>query len=333
MVSTHPGMQPASRNRRAFIRDATLFATSIGIGSHTYASGSWPARPVRLLVPVPAGGAVDTLCRALATAVSATLQQPVVVENRAGASATLAAAAMAQAPTADGYMLGVAPATVFKLPHLQKLPYDPLKDLTYILAFTSLSHALLVGKDAPWRTAQEFIAHARSHPGKLSIGTSGTGSSGHMAVAALLQQTGIEATFVPFKGGVEVLQALQGGHISAMLDAGWTLAEKSGARFILSFTEKRAGRFPNVPTASELGIRVRIRSPLGILGPKGMDAQVVSIVHDAFKAALTTPAYRATLAANDLEDDYLTGAQYLELGKVLFAEERESLRKLGLLAT
>lgn len=333
MVSTHPGMQPASRNRRAFIRDATLFATSIGIGSHTYASGSWPARPVRLLVPAPAGGALDTLCRALATAVSATLQQPVVVENRAGASATLAAAAMAQAPTADGYMLGVAPATVFKLPHLQKLPYDPLKDLTYILAFTSLNHALLVGKDAPWRTAQEFIAHARSHPGKLSIGTSGTGSSGHMAVAAFLQQTGIEATFVPFKGGPEVLQALLGGHISAMLDAGWTQAEKSGARFILSFTEKRAGRFPNVPTASELGIRLPIRSPLGIVGPKGMDAQVVSIVHDAFKAALTTPAYRATLAANDLEDAYLTGAQYLELGKVLFAEERESLRKLGLLAT
>lgn len=333
MTSSQSRMQPAFRSRRAFIRDAALVATTIGVGSRAYAQASWPTRPVRLVVPVPAGGAMDTLCRALATAVSATFQQPVVVENRPGASATLAAAALAQASTADGYTLGVAPATIFKLPHLLKLPYDPLKDLTYILAFTSFNYALLVGKDAPWRTAQEFIAHARKNPGKLSIGTTGSGSSGHMTIAAFLQQTGIDATFVPFKGGAEVLQALTGGHISAMLDAGWTQAEKSGARFILSFTEKRAARFPDVPTASELGIRVAIRSPLGIVGPKGMDAQVVSIVHDAFKAALTTPAYRAALAANDLEDAYLPGAQYLELGKVLFTEEKENLKKLGIVTT
>jgi len=164
----------------------------------------------------------------------------------------------------------VAPATLFKVPHLQKVPYDPMTGLNYVMAFSAYTFALVVPEASPWKTWQEFAAYAKANPGKVNVGTTGTGSSGHVAIHMLAQKTGADLNFIPYKGGSEVLQAFVGGHINAVIDGGWAQVERQGkGRVLLAFTDKRLPRLPNVPTARESGIDLVANSPIGIVVPKG----------------------------------------------------------------
>ncbi len=292
---------------------------------------AFPARPVTLVVPFPPGSATDAAVRAMAVAATRTLGQQVVVENRPGAAGTMAAGNLAQSGNPDGYTIAVAPASLFRVPHISKVAYDPLKDLTYIMAFSGYSFALVVPGNSPWKTAQEFIAYAKANPGKVTVGTTGAGSSGHVAIHYLSQKSGADLTFVPFKGGAEVLQAFVGGHITAMLDGGWAQVEKqAGGRVLLVCSEKRIPRLPNVPTAKELGYDVVTNSPIGLVGPRGMDPKVVAVLHDAFKASLADPAYRKALDTFDLSDAYLPGDRYFALATKLFNDEKRNVEVLGL---
>ena len=253
------------------------------------------------------------------------------MENRPGAAGTLASGVIAQSTNPDGYQLAIAPATLFKVPHQQKVSYDPMKDLTYIMNFSGYTFALVVPESSPWKTFQEFAAYAKANPGKINVGSSGAGSTGHACTIKLAQKFGTEITHVPFKGGSEVLQAFVGGHINAVIDGGWAQVEKQGkGRVLLAFTEKRIARLPDVPTAVEAGIDFVARSPIGLVGPKGMDPKVVTIIHDAFKAALTDPAYRRHLETYDLEDAYLSGEAYTGLARRMWVDERKILEELGL---
>ncbi|HVR52180.1 MAG TPA: tripartite tricarboxylate transporter substrate binding protein, partial [Pseudorhodoferax sp.] len=269
----------------------------------------------------------------LAIAASKTLGQPVVVDNRPGAGGTLAAATLAQSGSSDGYTIAVAPATLFKVPHMQKVPYDPMKQLSYLMGFSAYTFALVVPAASPWTTLAEFTAHAKANPDKISVGTTGLGSSGHMAIATLAQQAGIALNVVPFKGGAEVLQAFVGGHINAALDGGWAQIERQAkGRVLAAFTDKRLARLPNVPTARELGIDMVAASPIGLVAPRNIDPQAAATLHDAFKAALADPSYLQNLETFDLENAYLSGAEYFQLASRLWVEERRYLQALGLLA-
>jgi tripartite-type tricarboxylate transporter receptor subunit TctC len=324
---------PPALTRRRLLGGA-LAAAAVGAtpGASVFAQAAYPTRPVSLLVPFPPGSATDAIARALAPQVSKTLGQQLVVENRPGAAGTMATGIVAQSKTPDGYQIAIAPATVFKVPHMQKVPYEPLKDLTYIMGFSGYTFALVVTESSPWKTFQEFIAYAKANPGKINVGTSGAASTGHAATMRLAQKTGADLNHIPFKGGSEVLQAFIGGHINAVLDGGWAQVEKQGkGRVLLAFTAKRMPRLPDVPTAIELGIQHVARSPIGLVGPKGMDPAVVKTIHDAFKGALSDPTYRRYLETYDLEDAYLSGADWYALAQKMWVDERKILEELDML--
>ena len=215
---------------------------------------------------------------------------------------------------------------------MQKVPYEPLNDLTYIMGFSGYTFALVVPESSPWKTYEEFIAYAKANPGKINVGASGAASTGHAATMRLSQKTGADLNHIPFKGGSEVLQAFVGGHINAVLDGGWAQVEKQGkGRVLLAFTAKRMPRLPNVPTALEVGVEHVARSPIGLVGPKGMDPKVVQTIHDAFKASLGDPSYRRFLETYDLEDAYLSGADWYALAQRMWVEERKILEDLNMI--
>jgi tripartite-type tricarboxylate transporter receptor subunit TctC len=323
---------PSSSKRTLFSLLAAVALAATGpVLAQAPAAGAYPARAITLLVPFPPGSATDAAVRALAPAAGKTLGQPVLVENRPGAGGTLAAGQLALNGTPDGYTLAVAPATLFKVPHLQKVPYDPMTGLNYVMAFSAYTFALVVPEASPWKTWQEFAAYAKANPGKVNVGTTGTGSSGHVAIHMLAQKTGADLNFIPYKGGSEVLQAFVGGHINAVIDGGWAQVERQGkGRVLLAFTDKRLPRLPHVPTARESGIDLVANSPIGIVVPKGVDPKILRALHDAFKGALADPTYRKHLETFDLDDAYLSGEDYFKLASRLWVDEKRNLDALGL---
>lgn len=322
---------PDPARRRLLGAGAALAGAGLGAALPAFAQPAFPSRPVTVLCPFPPGSATDAIARALAPVVAKTLGQQVIIENRPGAAGTVATSVVAQSSTPDGHQLAIAPATIFKVPHLQKVPYEPLKDLTYIMNFSGYTFALVVPESSPWKTFADFAAYAKANPGGIQVGTSGAGSTGHAATIKVAQKIGAEITHVPFKGGAEVLQAFVGGHINAVIDGGWAQIEKQGkGRVLLAFTEKRIGRLPNVPTAVEAGVDHVARSPIGLVGPKGMDPKVVKTVHDAFKGALGDPTYKRYLETYDLEDAYLSGDDYFKLAQRMWVDERRILEAVGL---
>ncbi|MES2717257.1 MAG: tripartite tricarboxylate transporter substrate binding protein [Pseudomonadota bacterium] len=323
------GLLPLRRRAALGLALAGLAAATLGTAAQ--AQTAFPSKTITVLVPFPAGSATDAAVRALAQAVGKSLGQTVIVENRAGAGGTLAAASLAQGSPHDGHTVAVAPATLFKVPHLQKVPYDPLKGLTYVMGFSAYTFALVVPEASPWKTVQEFVAYAKANPGKINAAATGVGSSGHAAIHLLAKSTGADLNFVPFKGGAEVLQAFVGGHVNAVIDGGWAQVERQGkGRVLLAFTDKRLPRLPNVPTAREAGIDMVAHSPIGLVAPKNMDPASVRVLHDAFKAALADPAYRKHLETFDLADAYLSGDDYFKLAQKLFVDEKHNLDMLGI---
>lgn len=322
-----------SRARRALLGAGALLAASAAVlPATTLAQGQpFPSKQVTLLVPFPPGAATDAVARALAVPLAKHLGQQVVVENRAGAAGTLATAAVAQSTATDGHTVAIAPATIFRVPHLQKVPYDTMKDLTFIMNFSGYTFSLVLAESLGIKSVPEFVSWAKANPGKVSIGASGSGSTGHIATHMLGQKSGTDLTFVPFKGGAEVLSAFVGGHINAVIDGGWAQIEKQGkGRVIMTFQDKRIPRLPNVPTARESGYDIVSISPIGLVGPKGMDPKAVRAWHDAMKVALADPAYKKLLELHDLEDAYMSGEDYQKLAARLWVDEKKNFEAIGM---
>jgi len=325
--------EPAAARRAMIASLLALAAAGSGlpIASHAQPAATFPSKPVTLLVPFPPGAATDAVARALAVPLAKHLGQQVIVENRPGAAGTMATSMVAQSPATDGHTVAIAPATIFRVPHLQKVPYETMKDLTFIMNFSGYTFSLVVAESTGIKSVPEFVAYAKANPGKVSIGASGAGSTGHIATHMLGQKSGTDLTFVPFKGGAEVLSAFVGGHITAVIDGGWAQIEKQGkGRVLMTFQEKRIPRLPNVPTAREAGYDIVSISPIGLVGPKNMDPKAVRAWHDAMKASLADPAYRKLLELHDLEDAYLGGDDYRKLAQRLWVDEKKNFDMIGM---
>jgi len=325
--------EPAAARRAMIASLLALAAAGSGlpIASHAQPAATFPSKPVTLLVPFPPGAATDAVARALAVPLAKHLGQQVIVENRPGAAGTMATSMVAQSPATDGHTVAIAPATIFRVPHLQKVPYETMKDLTFIMNFSGYTFSLVVAESTGIKSVPEFVAYAKANPGKVSIGASGAGSTGHIATHMLGQKSGTDLTFVPFKGGAEVLSAFVGGHITAVIDGGWAQIEKQGkGRVLMTFQEKRIPRLPNVPTAREAGYDIVSISPIGLVGPKNMDPKAVRAWHDAMKASLADPAYRKLLELHDLEDAYLSGDDYRKLAQRLWVDEKKNFDMIGM---
>jgi tripartite-type tricarboxylate transporter receptor subunit TctC len=286
-----------------------------------------------MLVPWPAGGSADTQFRMLGEIAARRLGQPVVVENRPGASGTLGVLAMANEARGDGHLLGQMPVTAFRLPVMSRRPsFDPMRDFTYVIHLTGYLFGVVVRADSPWKSWAEFLAHAKANPGRVSYGTPGIGSTLHITMERIAEAQGIEFLHVPFRGGADTSQALLSGAIDAQADStGWApLVEDGKFRLLVTWGEERAKRFPDAPTLRETGTDIVSASPYGVVGPKGMDPGVTRVLHDALKEALHDPAHLAVLARYDMPLVYMDSDAYRSFAERLYADEAAVIRKLGL---
>ena len=179
----------------------------------------FPARPLTLIVPWPAGGTTDVGMRALASATEKHLGQPIVIENRPGGSGTLGPGQMAATAKPDGYTIAQIPITIFRFPFMTKTTFDPSTDFTYIIGISGLTAGLVVKRDAPWKDFAEFLADAKANPGKITYGAPAGAVNSLIVMKQIAKRQDIEWTHVPFKSFAEASNALLGGHIHAVSDA------------------------------------------------------------------------------------------------------------------
>jgi len=295
-------------------------------------AAEFPSKPVTLIVPWPPGGSTDVSFRVLAETTSKYLGQPVIVENKAGGSGTVGGATMAATAKPDGYTVCQLPITIFRLPYMMKVSWDPLKDFTYIIHLTGYTFGVVVKADAPWKTWNEFIAYAKANPNKVTYATPGAGTSLHITMETIAMRQGIKWIQVPMKGGGETTPAVLGGHVTATADStGWAPQVDAGQlRLLVTWGNQRTKKWPDVPTLKELGYGIVSNSPFGIAGPKGMDPKVVKILHDAFKKGMEDPDYLKILERLDMEPFYKNSEDYAKYVKEMCEEEKEIVDKLGL---
>jgi tripartite-type tricarboxylate transporter receptor subunit TctC len=270
---------------------------------------TYPAAPVRMLVPFGAGGATDAVARVFADRLQQRMGQSVLVENRAGAAGQIAAAVLARAP-ADGYTLmftTAAPITIAPLMN-DKVQYDPRKDFVPIAVVAVQPIWLVVNANSPLRSVADIVKAAKDSPGKLTYGTSGTGTELHLAAEAVARSAGIRMTHVPFRGGGEVITALLGSQVdfAALSTASIAPALRQGSlRAIAVSSPQRMADFPDVPTFAELGHGGATMVPWwGLMAPAGTPPAVVARLTQEMKAASEEPAVRERLKAIFVQVEY-----------------------------
>ena len=252
----------------------------------------FPDRPIRLVIPWPAGGSADAQLRSMGEIASQALGQSVVLENKPGAGGTLGPMTVAQQAKPDGYTLTQMHLSVLRRPWMMKTPlWDPVADFTHIIGLCGWLFGTAVKADSRFKTWQEMVAYARANPGKLTYTTSGIGTTNHLAMESIQEAEKIELTHVPFRGSNEAVTAALSGQVDMVCDSStWAPFVEAGTmRALAVWTGERVARFPAVPTLKELGYDMEVTSPYGVSGPKGMDPGIVKVLHDAFKTALFHP--------------------------------------------
>ena len=316
---------------------AALLASTAGViafSGTAAAQTDFPTKPVTLIVPFPAGGSTDRHLRIVAQEAGKVLGQPVVVENRPGAGGTLGTATMAMTAKPDGYTIALYTLGMLRMPYMQKTSWHPINDFTFITGLSGYTFGFTVRSDSPYKTFNEYIEAARKAPGKIDYGSTGVGSSPHLLIEELAINADVKLNHVPFKGNADMQQALLGGHVMAQSDAtGWdTFVDSGKMRLLVTFGEKRTTRWPDVPTAQELGYKVVSVSPYGLAGPKGMDPKVVAKLHDAFKEALYSKPSMDVMQQLNQQPAYRNSADYKAWAESTFAKEKTLIEHLGLMA-
>src|SRR5262245_39939767 len=291
----------------------------------------FPSRPVTMIVPWPAGGSSDIYFRKLGEVAARHLGQPLVIENRPGGSGMNGPATMTKTARPDGYTISQLVITAFRMPHMQKVEWDPINDFTYIIGLAGYTFGIVVRSDSPFKTFNDLIAYARANPGKLSYATPGTGTSLHLAMEEVAAKAGVQFLHVPFKGYGDGAIALMGGHVMVQVDStGWAKQVDSGAQRLLATLGDKRTRW-GAPTVKELGVDTVSNSPYGLVGPKGMSPQVVKTLHDAFKRSLDDPEYLKLLAQLDQPGWYQSSEDYARYAAETFKAERGTIERVGLL--
>jgi tripartite-type tricarboxylate transporter receptor subunit TctC len=271
-----------------------LLALSFCFAAAAHAQ-SYPAKPVRLLVGFAAGGPTDVIARILAQDMTQSLGQTVLVENKAGATSMIATQEVKRAAP-DGYTLYMTTLThsVNAVLHADKKPYDPIADFTPITLVAHLPLVMVAKGDSPFNSAADVVKAAKEKPGEISYASSGNGGSAHLAGALVEALTGTKMLHVPFKGNAPALTEVMAGRISFMFYPMIGIADhvaQKRLKVIGVSTEKRHPDYPGVPTMSESGFPgfEEYTQGLGVVGPAGLPAPVVSRLNGAIRAALVKP--------------------------------------------
>jgi tripartite-type tricarboxylate transporter receptor subunit TctC len=298
------------------IRRRALLAGAALLPMPALAQADWPARPIRLIVPFAPGGTTDIVARILSEQLQQRLGQPVVVENRPGAGATLASTQVAQQAAPDGYTLlisnsashGISPSM------FQNVRYDPLADFTHIALAATTSSAVIVNQRYPAQTMAEVIALGRTRPDGLDFAISGHGTTTHLLGMRIGLATGVRMNPIPYRGAGPALIDVMAGTVGLMVDGLPSSIQhiRDGAVKAIAVADAERNRhLPNVPTLIEGGLPgMTSYSWFGVSGPKGMAAPVVERLNREIRAILQQPAIRERYVSLTADAPDMTAAQY-----------------------
>ncbi len=267
---------------------------------------TFPNRPITVIVGFAAGGGGDMWSRWMAEFLRERWNVPVVVENKPGAGGTIAAAAVARAKP-DGYTVALATASPFTLaPHLQPQPYDPAKDFTYLFQYLVSAQPLFVRADSPHRTMEDLIAWAKANPGQLMWSTAATNGGPHVSTLAAFRALGVQATYVPYKGGADAMTGLLGGQIHALVAAEFPpFLEAGRIRLLAESGPDKIPAQPQLRTYPELGFPVSVPIFYGVAGPAGIAPDVVAKWEDAAREMVRAPGYKDMIARTNSTPAFL----------------------------
>jgi tripartite-type tricarboxylate transporter receptor subunit TctC len=292
-------------------RLASTFFGALLAAAIPAAAQDYPAQPVRIVVPYPAGGATDTLARTIATKLQEAWGQPVVVDNKPGASGAIGNDFVAKAAP-DGYTALLGITAIVQLPAMKKLPYDVMKDLRPLAQVASTNSAFVVPPSTPATSLKEFIALARAHKGKYDFGSYGVGTSSHIQGSLLNQQAGLDLQHVPYKGAAPLLQDLKGGQLtSAFIDMATLRPQIDGFKVLAVTGTQRNRLLPNVPTFAEQGFHSF--EPVGWFGlfmPAGVPAPVAKKFSAEVERILKLPDVAARIEGLGMQPGTLAGDDF-----------------------
>lgn len=256
-------------------------------------TAKYPSRPITFVVPFSPGGSTDLAVRLIAKEAERFLGQPIVVTNKPGGGGSVGVSAVAVAKP-DGYTIGQSPggAPLFIMPFLEKLPYDPVKDIRYVMQFVELNFAILVKNDAPFKNLKDLIEYGRQNPGKMIYGTNAPNSISNLIIEQVAKKEKIQTKHIPFKSSPEYQAAVLGGHVLfALGDFNYSLVDSGQVRLLAFASEKRSAIYTQVPTLKELGYDVPCPVFLSIMAPKGTPDDIIKKLEDAFGQAMRQPAF------------------------------------------
>ncbi len=285
-------------NFKSFFSVIVFFFCFFILSSPNVHAQDFPTKPITIYCGFEAGATTDLTARALAEEAQKIMGVPVVVENKAGGGATVAATLVASKKP-DGYTLAVISSSALDTRHMMlNVPYDPFKDFTYILAYATYIGGICVKKEAPFRTLQDLLEEARKRPGELSYSSSGTGATQQLAVEYLAKQANIKFKHVPYKGGAPACTALIGGHVDFTAGAGIHLNYvKQGVFRMLAVTvtEQRDPDFPDIPTLKDLGYKDVPPALYLLVAPKGLPDPIFKKIETVFTQAAHSPEFKKVL--------------------------------------
>lgn len=292
----------------------------------------WPARPIEVIIPFPAGGSVDVIGRAVATQMASLLGTQAVISNRDGASGTIGFNALASAAP-DGYTLGAGPTTpIANAPYLMKGVRYGVESFEYICHVFENAFTIAVAPQSKFKSAQDLIGAARERPGALSYGHSGPGTIPHLSVENFADALKLKVQGVPFRGESVLMPVLLKGDIDFGAVAVVTVRGQN-VRPLMTFTDARHPALPDLPTARELGVTTSVPpGHNGIFAPRGLPADIRTALERACAEAVKSTIVQTTLEKTGQTLHYLTAAQFRALTTADYQFKGELIRRLGLLA-
>jgi tripartite-type tricarboxylate transporter receptor subunit TctC len=329
-MSSHDKARDVDRREAIGLMLATAAAAAGMMATPPARAQAFPSKPITLVLPFPPGGSFDPILRALCSAASQDLGQPIVLMHKPGAGGVPGTAGLATMNEADGYTIALMHNSVIRQPLLMKVSWDPLKDFTYLIGLAELSTGIAVAADAAWKTLDELLADAKARPGMISWGNVGAISVNRIVAERLARAAGTRFNMIPFKGGAEAFTALLGHHLDVYGDPGFGPMAVSGkVRLLATFTEQRLKRWPQVPTVKELGHDLVIESPIGLVAPKNLDPAIAARLHAAFRKAMDDAEYRRVLEEFDLIPHHRSPQAYRAYAEAQLVKEKAMLNESG----
>ncbi|MHB8771414.1 MAG: Bug family tripartite tricarboxylate transporter substrate binding protein [Syntrophales bacterium] len=294
------------------------------------AAQDYPTKPIEVVVGFAPGGGTDMVARAISDVAAKYIGQPLVVNNKPGATGIIGSQYVHNAKP-DGYTLLVAGGSeTVSVPHFKSLPFNPITAFDPIIRLMVERIGFYVKTDSPWKTMKDLIADAKKNPDKYSYATAGVGGLHHASMLVTEKRTGIRMTHVPHKGGAENLAALAGGHVNVAMaspNEAYALVQGGRVRCLAITALERSPTEPNAPTMRELGYDIYIDNQKGFVFPAGVPQPIRQKLHDAVKKAYDDPQFKASADKLKLELSYLNGDDFRKALKTMYDQIGDSVKK------